>query len=96
MPDVKLTIKGKDLASGAVKGMTGNLIKAQLAVQGVMMAATKLIAIGKESVQAFANQEKIENKLNQTLKTTGIFTEALASEMQAYASELQQVYLLPS
>ncbi len=45
MPDVKLTIKGKDLASGAVKGMTGSLVKAQLAVQGVMMAASKLVAI---------------------------------------------------
>ena len=57
MPKVTQVITAKDQASGVLKGVTGSIMKGQLAVDALKMAARELIKIGTESVKKFLEQE---------------------------------------
>jgi hypothetical protein len=84
MPDIKINIDGKDNASAKIKGVTGSIIKAQLVVEGLKMAATALINVTKQSVEAFKVQEQAEAKLAAQTGTN-------IKEFKAFASEIQRV-----
>jgi hypothetical protein len=91
MPKVEQVITAKDQASGVLKGFTGSMIKAQLSVEALKMAARELVKIGQESIDKFVQQEKAETSLNAALQITGKYSDATAKELQKLASDLQGV-----
>lgn len=84
MAKIDLTIQGKDKASGAVKGVTGSIVLANLATQALTAGMKKLIKIGKDAINNWAIQEKAENDLR---NATGMNID----EFKKYASEMQNV-----
>jgi phage-related minor tail protein len=91
MPKVNIDINAKGNAEKKVGSLTGSLIKAQVVVDGLKMATQALINVGKESVNLFIQQEKVEKQLEQTLKSTGYAAGVTSQEMKNLASSLQSV-----
>jgi hypothetical protein len=84
MAKVKLDIIGKDKGgSAAVKGITGSIISAQLAVEGIKIAFTKLVEIGKKSIESLRTQEQAEAKLEAVTKQNISGFKEFAAEMQS-------------
>lgn len=65
MAKVKLDIIAKATGQAALKGLTGKLTAAALAVEAIKIATKALINVTKASIEAFAAQELAERKLEQ-------------------------------
>lgn len=83
MPNVNLTINGKDKASGKIKGVTGSIIKAQLAVTAIIGVTKKLAGVTKEIIAKTAEQERVEKALEKALG-------GVSAELLNQASALQK------
>jgi hypothetical protein len=84
MAKVKLVIDGKDKASAKIKGVTGSMIKAQLAVELLKVATKALVNVTNDAIEAFGIQEKAESKLRAATQTN-------IDGFKKYASELQSM-----
>jgi hypothetical protein len=73
-----------------VKKSLAGLAKYAAAIGVAVMAAKKMVAIGKEATQAFMEQEKAEQRLKASLMATGREASVSMARMKALASELQQ------
>jgi hypothetical protein len=85
-----LILELKDLASkgmGAVESGLGKLKANFLAVSAAVAGLTAFLA---SSVKAYLDQENANERLNQSLKNQGIYTKQTATELQAYAGQLQR------
>jgi hypothetical protein len=81
---------GKGVASGfgsLVKGVT----VANLASEAIIGVANKMREFVAGSVNAAIVQENAINKLNQSLRASGSFSEAATGDLQAFATNLQKV-----
>ncbi len=84
MAKVNLEITGKDKgASAAVKGVTGSIITAQLAVEAIKIATKALIDIGKKSIEAWKIQEQVLAKLN-------VQTNGNTASIEKWTTEIQK------
>jgi len=85
--DTKQLNKQLDVAKSKISSLKGPLL-------GLAAGAVSFVGITsaiKKSVAAYRVQEKAINALNQSLKTQGIYTDALSKKYQANASALQKV-----
>lgn len=80
--EASLIIKLKDEASAGMKSMAGTLAKVAAAV-----AAVKVVVM--DSIKAYMEQETVTNKMNNALKTQGIYSKELSAEMVAYSKSIQ-------
>lgn len=78
-----LIIKLKDEATAGLNKLKAGYLAVTAAVGG-------LIAIGVKAINAFAEEEKEINKLNQALRNQGITSELASKGIQAYAAEIQK------
>jgi len=85
MAKVKLEINGQDNgASAAIKGVAGEMVKANIIFKGLEIATKALIDVGKESVKAYKDQEQANAKLQSVVGGS-------ISEYSKFASEMQKV-----
>lgn len=91
MAKVNIEIIGKDKASGTVKGVTQSLIAASLAVEGMKMAMKAFVNVAKESIEKFAEQEKVEKQLETVIQSTGQAAGLTAKEVKGMATELSKL-----
>jgi hypothetical protein len=91
MPKVDLEVVGKDKASGKIKGITGSIIGAQLAVDALKKGFSLLSGVVKQSIDAFIEQQRVETQLNAVLESTNHAAGLTATEIKNMAAGLQQV-----
>jgi hypothetical protein len=89
MPKIEQVITAKDQASGVLKGFTGSMIKAQLSVEALKMAARELTKVVGESINAFAEQEASTARLNAVLKSTGGIVGLTSKELIDLSGQFQ-------
>ena len=68
-----------------------NMLKGVVAAVGVYLGARGLVQTLKDLVQAAAEQEQAERKLQQALQTTGQYSRDAMEDLKKYASQLQAV-----
>ena len=72
MARVELEINGKDKgASAALKGITGSIVKAQLAVEAFKIATKALVDVTTKSIQVASDYEESNSKLNTVFQGLG-------------------------
>jgi len=86
-----LILQLKDKASSGIKRINERIKSFRVGMGTATLAIGGLVAALGASVKAFIQQENAVAKLNQSLKTQGVFTEAASKEIQDYAAELQKV-----
>jgi len=87
LKDAEDSIKGTDKAVG---GLSSAFTKLGAMFAGGA-AVYKLISFAKEAWGAYAKQEEITARLNQALRSQGIYSDALSRHLQNLASDIQKV-----
>lgn len=86
-----LILELKDLATSGINGVVGGLQKLKASFLAVSTAVAGLTAFLASSVKAYMEQENANERLNQALKTQGVYTQQTAKDLQNYALQLQRV-----
>lgn len=94
--NVDMTIKARDEATKTLKGIEGamgrfsSVAKSVLGGLGVYFSGKALLGFAKDSLSAFAMQERATVLLGQALANTGQYTEGMLKGLQDVAGEIQK------
>lgn len=86
-----IIIELKDFVTARLKGVTDVFFGLKLGVEAFRQTFGRAIDFMMDSLRSFAQSEAAVNKLNQSLKNQGTFSESYSKSLQQVASDIQKV-----